>query len=225
MTWVLSSHDVPRHATRLALPAGTDLDHWLAGDGTDPPIDPGTARRRARAATLLMLALPGSAYLYQGEELGLLEVADLPHHALQDPIWHRTGHTVKGRDGCRVPLPWTRGGSSHGFGSNGSWLPQPPWYADLSVQAQTGDPGSTLELYRHALRHRRDQQTHDTTVHWLSPGTPDILHIRRSNGWQCLVNFAGTPHDLPAGTTPLLSSSPLDTGRVPPESAVWLREH
>ena len=122
LTWVLSSHDVPRHASRLALPPGVDPMAWLVSDGTDPVIDGAAGLRRATAATLLMLALPGSAYLYQGEELGLFEVADLPADALQDPIWERTGHTMKGRDGCRVPLPWTRSGPSFGFGAGPGWL-------------------------------------------------------------------------------------------------------
>jgi alpha-glucosidase len=102
LTWVLSSHDVARHATRYALPQGTDPEAWLLGGGRDPEIDAELASRRARAATLVMLALPGSAYLYQGEELGLLEVSDLPPDALRDPVYERSDHRLKGRDGCRV---------------------------------------------------------------------------------------------------------------------------
>ncbi len=116
LTWVLSSHDIARHASRLALPIDVAPEAWLVTNGTAPVIDPDQAVRRARAATLMMLALPGSAYLFQGEELGLLEVADLPVDALTDPVWERTGHTLKGRDGCRVPLPWTTSGTSFGFG-------------------------------------------------------------------------------------------------------------
>ena len=116
-TWVLSNHDVVRHTSRYALPAGADYDEWLMSDGALPLADEIAGLRRARAATLLMLALPGSSYLYQGEELGLFEVSDLPAHALQDPIWMRTLQTKKGRDGCRVPLPWTDDGDSFGFGS------------------------------------------------------------------------------------------------------------
>jgi alpha-glucosidase len=132
-TWVLSNHDVVRHRSRYALPNGTDLDGWLLTGGTDPAPDDEVGLRRARAATMLMLALPGSAYLYQGEELGLPEVADLSPDVLQDPIWERTGHTLKGRDGCRVPLPWTREGSSFGFGDAGAWLPQPGWFGEYSA--------------------------------------------------------------------------------------------
>ncbi len=115
-------------------------------------MDPAAGLRRARAATLLMLALPGSAYLYQGEELGLPEVADLPVEVLQDPIWEQTGHVRKGRDGCRVPLPWTATGPSYGFGPGAGWLPQPASFAAYAVEAQAGTEGSTLELYRTALQ-------------------------------------------------------------------------
>jgi alpha-glucosidase len=222
LTWVLSSHDVPRHSSRLALPAGTDSDAWLASNGTVPAIDPAQAERRGRAATLMMLALPGSAYVYQGEELGLPEVADLPAEALQDPVWERTGHTIKGRDGCRVPLPWTRSGSSFGFGSNGSWLPQPDYFGTCSVQAQDGDPDSTLGMYRRAIGLRRKLLTADSAVQWLDPDAPELLHFRRSNGWECLVNFSPAAIALPPGEV-LMSSIPLVGDRLPPETAVWLR--
>ncbi|WP_111767102.1 glycoside hydrolase family 13 protein [Nakamurella deserti] len=221
LTWVLSSHDVPRHASRLALPAGVDPMAWVTSGDTDPTIDRAAGLRRARAATLLMLAMPGSAYLYQGEELGLFEVADLPAEVLQDPIWERTGHALKGRDGCRVPLPWSRTGPSLGFGAAAGWLPQPPAFADLSVEAQDGVEGSTLELYRAALRLRRTLQTHDNEVTTVAHPDPQVLHLRRSNGWECAVNFGTTPTALPAGEV-LLASAPLD-GALPGESAVWSR--
>jgi alpha-glucosidase len=222
LTWVLSSHDVPRHTSRLALPPGIHPDSWLAGNGTTPLIDAEQAQRRGRAASLMMLALPGSAYLFQGEELGLPEVADLPVHALQDPVWERTGHTVKGRDGCRVPLPWERSGSSFGFGSNGAWLPQPADFGRYSVEAQDGVAGSTLELYREALALRRKLLTADSALEWLDEQTPDILHFRRSNGWECLVNLSLVEMPLDARREVLISSSPLTAGRVPAETTVWL---
>ena len=148
LTCVLSSHDVPRHASRLALPVHADVDSWLSSRGTQPGIDPDTGPRRARAATLLMLALPGSAYLYQGEELGLPEVVDLPDEALVDPVFYRSGGALRGRDGCRVPLPWTSDGPSFGFGPSAGWLPQPAWFALHSAETQDSDPHSTLNLYR-----------------------------------------------------------------------------
>ena len=155
-TWVLSNHDVTRHATRFGR-----LDHTGGGVADeervrpDTPIDPVLGLRRARAAALLLLALPGSAYVYQGDELGLPEVVDLPEDVLADPIWERSGHRVRGRDGCRVPIPWTRTGPSLGFGTGGPWLPQPDSWTDLSVEAQQGVAGSVLELYRTALALRR----------------------------------------------------------------------
>jgi alpha-glucosidase len=221
LTWVLSSHDVSRHASRYALPPGIHQDSWLISNGTVPVIDPAVAERRARAATLMMLALPGSAYLYQGEELGLPEVADLPAEVLQDPVWERTGHVLKGRDGCRVPLPWTRDGSSFGFGGNGSWLPQPGTFGPLSVQAQDGDPDSTLEMYRAAIRLRRRLQTDDHDLEWLDTDDPQVLHFRRSNGWECLVNFDTAPRPL-AGRDVLIGSGPCPAGQVAAETAVWL---
>ncbi|PGH47521.1 MULTISPECIES: glycoside hydrolase family 13 protein [Streptomyces] len=227
-TWVLSNHDVVRHASRYALPVGlsrADLDTWLLGDGLDPAPDLELGLRRARAATLLMLALPGSSYLYQGEELGLPEVADLPPDVLQDPVWERTHHRRKGRDGCRVPLPWTADGSSYGFGSGGSWLPQPESFARYAAGAQAGVEGSTLELYREALRLRR-KMLGDETLEW--GGAEDaaldgILHFRRSTGWHCVTNFTASPVPLPPGEL-LLSSGPLTSdGKLPADTTAWLQ--
>jgi alpha-glucosidase len=222
-TWVLSNHDVVRHRSRYALPTGTDLDAWLLSGGTEPAPDDDAGLRRARAATMLLLALPGSAYLYQGEELGLPEVADLPPHVLQDPIWQRTGHGQKGRDGCRVPLPWTRNGSSFGFGEAGAWLPQPEVFAQLSAEAQDGVEGSTLELYRTALRLRRDLQGEES-MRWVESGTTassHVLHLRRPTGWESVTNFSDVDVPLPAGDL-LLSSGPLGADTLPPDTTVWL---
>jgi alpha-glucosidase len=223
LTWVLSSHDVPRHASRLVLPPGADADTWLLSNGTEPALDDELGRRRACAATLMMLALPGSPYLYQGEELGLPEVADLPTDVLQDPVFERTGRTLKGRDGCRVPLPWTKDGASFGFGDNGAWLPQPTGFGELSAQAQDGVTGSTLEMYRSALRLRRehpDLRTPD--FDWL-PTPPDILAFRRGAKFRCVVNLSSEPHQLDAGDEVLLASGPVDQATLPPNHTVWLR--
>ena len=171
----------------------------------------------------MMLALPGSAYLYQGEELGLLEVADLPVEVLADPVWERTGHTLKGRDGCRVPLPWTRTGTSFGFGANGSWLPQPDWFAGSSVKAQDGQPGSSLELYRAALALRRKLIPTDQDLNWRDTNDPDTLHFVRSNGWECIINFSTHPKAMPAGTV-LLTSHPVPGPDLPPETAAWITQ-
>jgi alpha-glucosidase len=189
LTWVLSSHDVPRHASRFALPNDVDLDAWLRSDGSTPAPDRERGLRRARAATLLMLALPGSPYLYQGEELGLPEVADLPLDAVSDPTHARTGGLVKGRDGARVPLPWQRTGSSFGFGPDGAWLPQPPWFGDYSVEAQDGVEGSTLEMYREALRLRRTTPALTGTAFAWAAAWPGVLAYDRGDGFRCVVNM------------------------------------
>ncbi|HEV7167721.1 MAG TPA: glycoside hydrolase family 13 protein, partial [Micrococcaceae bacterium] len=220
-TWVFSNHDVVRHATRYGLPKGGGLDSrgqagrgqdgkaWLLSGGTTPELDVELGQRRARAASLLMLALPGSAYLYQGEELGLPEVADIPDADRQDPSFFRNFGVEKGRDGCRVPLPWTVEGPSFGFGDGGAHLPQPQWFGAYSVQAQDGDASSTLELYRRALRLRRRLQTAEE-LEWVSSG-PDVLHFVRPGGWQSVTNFGTGPVDLPEGTV-VASSSPLMDG-------------
>ena len=209
-TWVLANHDVVREVTRY-------------GDG-----EKGLAR--ARAAALLMLALPGGAYVYQGEELGLPEVLDLPESVLADPTWERSGHTVRGRDGCRVPIPWTTDGPSLGFGPGPSWLPQPAYFADLSVQAQAGEDRSTLELFRSALRHRRALAV-ETEVDWLpSPAGSLAFRRRCSDGSTlvCVVACTGESVELPPYDEVLVSSEPVTTdsqGRavLPGDATAWLR--
>jgi alpha-glucosidase len=225
-TWVLSNHDVVRHLTRFAYlrqdtPAKSVRDLPV---GVAPDLEFGT--RRARAAILLMLALPGGAYLYQGEELGLWEVLDLPADVLDDPAWERSGHTDRGRDGCRVPLPWGGTEPSFGFGPpDGAppWLPQPTAWASLTATAQDGKEGSMLELYRAALRSRRAQTVRSTSaIEWLP--TPDgALAFRRGPEASCIVNLSAGPVPVPEGERVVLASAPLDAdGRVPPDTAVWL---
>ncbi|MDI3403792.1 glycoside hydrolase family 13 protein [Streptomyces cavernicola] len=218
-TWVLSNHDVTRHATRLANPPG-------AGTQLRTPGDRALGLRRARAATLLMLALPGSAYLYQGEELGLPDVTDLPDEVRQDPSFHRAEGQDGFRDGCRVPIPWTVEGSSYGFGAGGSWLPQPDGWGELSVEAQSGDPDSTLELYRRALAVRRAQPGLGAgeSVEWLD--TPEGVLAFARPGFVCTVNATGEAVRLPAPGQVLLSSGELEEvagGEVllPADTAVW----
>ena len=219
-TWVLSNHDVVRHATRYGLPSGADHNAWLLGADAAFLEDRDVGLRRSRAATLLMLALPGSAYLYQGEELGLSEASELDDHVLQDPTWERTGHQEKGRDGCRVPLPWERGGESFGFGPGGSHLPQPDWFGDLSVEAQDGAYGSTLELYRAALRARAQLQG-NKGLDWQVRETEGVLHFIRSGGWHCVTNFSQEAVDLPAGVV-VVCSGPLQKGLLPTTTTAWM---
>jgi alpha-glucosidase len=223
-TWVLSNHDVVRHLSRYALPPATDTVAWLLSDGTQPPADLALGTKRARAALLLMLALPGSAYMYQGEELGLPEVADIAPQYLQDPTWERSGHHDKGRDGCRVPLPWEPEGPSFGFGAAGAWIPQPADWSSRAWAAQEDDSTSTLELYRTALRWRRTFAADfaaDETLTWIERG-PTVLSFSRSNGLICVVNFGADGVALPAGKV-IASSHDLDSGnRLPADAAVWI---
>lgn len=221
-TWVLSNHDVERHATRYGR---VDTSAGVGAERRSNPgqVDEQLGLRRARAAALLMLALPGSVYLYQGEELGLPEVLDLPESALQDPIWERSGRTIRGRDGCRVPLPWTRHGPSYGFGVDGSWLPQPPGWGERSVQVQRDDPASMLSLYREALRLRRDLTAlGEGTLEWLPGSDGDVLAFRREPEFACAVNLGWVPVELPDHVRLLLASGPLIDGQLPPDTAAWL---
>jgi alpha-glucosidase len=199
-TWVLSNHDVVRHVTRY-------------GGGE-------VGRRRARAALLLALGLPGAVFLYQGEELGLDEV-DLPDHALTDPVWERSGHTRRGRDGCRVPLPWSGAVPPYGFSTGrGSWLPQPKDWAPLTADAENGEPTSMLSFYRRALAcrppadplapitwHRRDAEMLDLTV---------------GDGVRCVVNLGSDAVRLPADARVLLASEDTEQGVVAVDAAVWI---
>jgi alpha-glucosidase len=195
-TWVLSNHDVTRHVTRYG------------------------GVQRARAAALLMLALPGGAYLYQGEELGLPEVTDLPDHVRQDPAFRRTGGLEPGRDGCRVPLPWVAARPSYGFGPGAAaWLPQPRAWAGLAVDRQARDPASMLSLYREALRRRRDLISAGP-LSWL-PSADDVLLFARGPDFRCMVNTGPDPLELPGEV--VLASGPLDVaGRLPRDTAAWL---
>ncbi len=217
-TWVLSNHDLIRHATRYGLPSGVDPKAWLL-DGDRALIDSPLGERRARAVALLLLGLPGSVYLYQGEELGLPEVTELPPEVLEDPVWRRSGHTEKGRDGCRVPIPWTIDGDSSGFGSNGSWLPQPDGWGERSVEAQAGRRGSMLELYRAALGLRRQHLTSDLEIEWVD-SAPNTLAFVRGSGVRCVVNFGTDP--VPIDGEVLLSSEPVEDGQLPGNAAAWL---
>ncbi|MGW1888737.1 glycoside hydrolase family 13 protein [Streptomyces sp. NPDC002004] len=223
-TWVLSNHDVTRHATRFANPPGLGTQIRTAGDRA-------LGLRRARAATLLMLALPGSAYVYQGEELGLPDVVDLPDEVRQDPSFFRAAGQDGFRDGCRVPIPWTADGPSYGFGAGGSWLPQPEGWGELSVQAQTGVPGSTLELYRSALAARRAHPALGAgdSVEWLDAPEGVLAFRRRAEGrgFVCTANTTGTTVRIPAyGEVVLASTTDLPavtdgTVLLPADTTVW----
>jgi alpha-glucosidase len=225
-SWVLSNHDVTRPVSRYGR-ADSAFSFPDRRHRRGLPLDLELGARRARAAALLCLALPGAAYLYQGEELGLWEAEDIPPVLIQDPMYHRSGGSDPGRDGCRVPLPWSDVEPPFGFSPRDSahdpWLPQPLAWKDLTVEAQTGDPHSMLELYRAALRIRATQAAlGDGALRWLD--TPDgVLAFAREPGFVCVVNLSTAPIELLAHTSLLLTSSPLEEALLAPDTAAWLR--
>ena len=208
-TWVLSNHDVVRHATRLGLAEPGEFGSGIGAD--DPQPDRALGLQRARAASLLMLALPGSAYLFQGEELGLPEHTTLDDDERQDPVWERTGHAQKGRDGCRVPLPWQADAPAFGFSPSGkSWLTQPTVFADLALDRQIGVPGSTYELYRAALAQRRTLALGTGSLAWVD-GLCDEHTIAFVNRDVLVVTaLDGAPVRVPGVAEVLLASSAVD---------------
>ncbi len=234
--WVLSNHDVTRHLTRYG--RANTSNEWQDNPGVS---DLALGTRRARAAIMLSLALPGSTYLYQGEELGLWEVEDIPDELIADPIFERTGHLVRGRDGCRVPLPWLGDSPGFGFGpADGAnpWLPQPGQWRQLAADQQASDGGSMLELYRAALRIRKDRaelsddqlswhETAGIAAHaaegWEATAAEGVLAFTRPGGFSCVLNLSNAPVPLPPHKELLLASGPLDDGRLPPDTAAWLR--
>jgi alpha-glucosidase len=222
-TWVLSNHDEPRHVTRFGLPDTGWRNTWLPDEG-EPDLALGT--RRARAAALLMLALPGCCYVYQGEELGLWQVRDIPDELLQDPTWERSGRTVRGRDGCRVPLPWSGDAPPFGFGPAGSvpWLPQPAAWRDYSVSAEWAAPDSVLALYRAALRIRRGSGfLAGPAFTWLASPAGTLL-FGRGRGFRCAVNVSGEAMPLPPSRSTLLRSDCGTGDDLPPDTAEWYAE-
>ncbi|MFW2514481.1 glycoside hydrolase family 13 protein [Demequina sp. SO4-13] len=218
-TWVLSNHDVVRHPTRLSLTVPSPQGHGIGPDTPGIP-EADTAVRRGRAATQLMLALPGSAYLYQGEELGLPEVTDIPGDARQDPTWHRTEGERYGRDGCRVPIPWSSDSPAYGFSPTGlTWLPQPDAWAGLARSEQEGDEGSTLSFYKEALRLRREHGMATGTLTWIEDLPEGVLGFT-VGAVTVIANVSGDPLPLPDGQNILVSG--LATGTLPPDTTVWM---
>ena len=201
-TWVLSNHDVVRHTTRYG---GGEL-----------------GKARGRAAALVQLSLPGAVYVYNGDELGL-ENVDLPDEVLQDPTWERSGHTERGRDGERVPMPWEGDVPPFGFGpSDKSWLPVPAEWSSFTVSAELDDPESTLTLYRKALRLRRQlPELHSNSFVWQQ-APADCLAYRRGPNLVVALNAGDITVPLPPGEI-VLASSDIDGDKLPANTAVWLR--
>ena len=226
-TWVLSNHDVVRHTSRLGLDQSVPRPNGIRA--ADPQPDAALGLRRARAATALMLALPGGAYIYQGEELGLPEHTTMPDEFRQDPTFFRTHGAVTGRDGCRVPMPWVKGAPSFGFGPGAkSWLPQPEVYGDLAVDQQAGVAGSTLELYRALLGYRRKHRFGHGSLAWDELSSDTVVAVRNTSGdgertLLVITNLGPDPVPVPAGEV-IVSSAPLtDDGAVPTDATVWVR--
>lgn len=221
-TWVLSNHDITRPVTRYGR---DDSSFAFVKKRIGTPTDLELGTRRARAAALLTAALPGSLYIYQGDELGLPEVENIPANSLQDPMHFRSGGVDPGRDGCRVPLPWRDIRPPFGFSTAAAepWLPQPSEWTALTVQAQESDPSSMLWLYRQALRTRsREASLGDGELTWL-PSDSTVLAFARGERFVSVTNLAPQPIPLPPHDSILLSSSPLTEGLLPADATVWLR--
>lgn len=234
VTWVLSNHDVVRVVNRL------ESDYLASDQEVEPEgsvsngksFDHERANNRARAAALLMLALPGAVFLYQGEELGLPEVLDIPTERLQDPIWKMSGNKERGRDGCRVPLPWrTSEQGAFGFSSNfeltrdESWLPQPELWGDFSAESQEQAESSMLQLYRNALSIRKAHPALvDEFFRWVDTTSDSFLFTRSDDdSFLCIVTFEDG-YDIPSGYEILISSQRIDSQRIPPNSTAWLQQ-
>lgn len=221
-TWVLSNHDVIRHTSRLAL--GDKLENHWEGLGPRSPHqpDPELAKTVGRAATTLMLALPGSSYLYQGEELGLPEAVDMPDEARQDPTFWRTHGERWGRDGCRVPIPWEKDAPTFGFGPGGDpWLPQPEIFGELARDQQEGDPESSLSLYRHLLATRREHGLGRGALRFVDGYPADVVAFDNGD-IRVVANLGDTPVELPAGEV-VASSCTTVTDQVVGNQVVWVR--
>src|SRR5665647_138869 len=228
-TWVLSNHDVVRHTSRLGLVEAGARPNGIGRDDEQP--NEALGLRRARAASLVMLGLPGSAYLYQGEELGLPEHTTLDDDLRQDPTWSRSGHTERGRDGCRVPLPWAKDEAGFGFSPTGAtWLPQPASWAAYALDAQQGVAGSTYETYRNALRLRGELELGTGSLAWadaMAKVDAESVLAFVNRDVLVLANLGSDPVALPDGATVLHASAALDTSDgvtlVPSDTTVWVR--
>jgi alpha-glucosidase len=228
-SWVFNNHDVVRSIDRLDLGLTNDGTSTFTRQGDPAKFNVARGTLRARSATLMTLALPGGTYLYQGEEIGLPGVRDIPEDRLTDPRWKMSCYVDRGRDGCRVPLPWTadpKGG--FGFSTNDSlklhesWLPQSPWMGDFAVDTQDGVEGSTRTMYRTALAIRKTEAgLGDGPMEWIQTGA-DVVAFKRPGNFACYINF-GAPLELPSDSQILIASGPLTGHTLPTDTAVWVR--
>ncbi|MFF3501071.1 glycoside hydrolase family 13 protein [Streptomyces sp. NPDC003247] len=210
VTWVLGNHDRVRVATRYG-----------GGEAGRGPGDFELGTRRARAGALLTLGLPGSVYVYQGEELGLPEVVDLPLHRITDPIYRRSEGKRLGRDGCRVPIPWSGDQAPYGFSETAdTWLPQPDYFAPHTVERNEADPDSVWHLYQRAMELREQHIPATAPLAWL-PSDEGVLAFTRGDGFTCVVNCTDRPTAAPLPGTPDFASGPVEPGVVPANTAAW----
>lgn len=235
-TWVLSNHDTVRHCSRFGLTDPTSFPKGIAAQDEQPDEALGAAR--GRAAALIMFALPGSAYIYQGDELTLPEHTTLPDQLRQDPSFFRTQGAERGRDGCRIPMPWAADEPGLGFSAVGNdagtqesgaaapWLPQPESYNRYAADQQVGVEGSAFELYRSLLSHRAERELGRGRLDWAPANAPAEGVLSYTNGTlQVLANLGTAPVDVPAGMSVLAVSGPAirtDDGRLSPDAALWL---
>ncbi len=228
-SWVFNNHDVTRSVDRFDLGLQNQQTNTLERQGDPKKFNIQRGTLRARSGALLMLALPGGAYIYQGEELALPEVRDIPEDRLTDPIWKMSEFKDRGRDGCRVPMPWnTDSDGAFGFSSNTdlkpdqAWLPQSSWWGSFSAQSQIDASGSTHSLYSDALKIRRAEAgLGDGPMQWIGAGV-DVIAFSRPGNFACYLNF-GKPIKLPLGAQVLISSAPIVNGIIDQDVAVWMR--
>jgi alpha-glucosidase len=234
-TWCLNNHDQMRPATKFGLLPTVDRIRWRNSDGATSPLDEKLGIKSAVAASMLIMALPGCTYIYQGEELGLLEVIDIPESEIQDPQYLRNLKVDKGRDGCRVPLPWTKAGTSFGFGTAGAHLPQPKNFGEYSIEAESADSNSPLSIFRRALELRKTLIAPEELT-WHETGDGSVLHFSRPNGLHCITNFGRNYYNFDGIGEVIHSSGPLaeagvylvhgvaTTGNdLPPATTVWVK--
>ena len=234
-TWCLNNHDQMRPATKFGLLPTVDRIRWKNSGGKTSLLDEKLGIQSAVAASMLIMALPGCTYIYQGEELGLHEVLDIPEDQIQDPQYLRNHKVDKGRDGCRVPLPWTKTGPSFGFGDGGAHLPQPKNFGEYSIEAESADPTSPLSIFRKALALRKTLIAPEE-ISWHETGDASVLHFSRPNGWNCITNFGRNYYNFDGIGEVIHASGPLaekgvylvhgveTTGNdLPPATTVWVQ--
>ena len=230
--WTLNNHDTHRSVTRYGRSIADDPSSFTGNNlvHRDAPVDIALGTRRNRAMIAFTAALPGTIYLYQGEETGLPEWLELPDNRREDPVFRRTNGEEKGRDGCRVPIPWTSDASSnYGFsaaaGADAPWLPQPEWWGDFAADAQENDPSSILALYR-AVMGTRDQFDPQDAIEWVLPDDPALVAFRRG-GILVVMNMsrsdATVPSDVLGSAQAFLQTDGGNGALVPANSTVWFR--